>query len=95
MGYSQTKFVAEAVIRRAALRSPPGHSNISIIKPGLVIGTAQEGVANIDDYLWRLTAANIAIGAFDGAPAHEWLHLSDATTFARLVVDTAVNLGLD
>ncbi|RAO66311.1 uncharacterized protein BHQ10_002323 [Talaromyces amestolkiae] len=95
IGYSQTKFVAEAVIRRAALRTSPDCSNISIIKPGLVIGTAQEGVANIDDYLWRLTAANIAIGAFDSAQAREWLHLSDVTTLARLVVETAIDPGLD
>lgn len=50
LGYSQTKFVAEAVVKQTALRHVSG--DIAIISPGFVIGASTEGVANADDYVW-------------------------------------------
>ncbi|KAF5524997.1 Nonribosomal peptide synthase atnA [Colletotrichum aenigma] len=63
MGYSQSKFVAEVLVKRAAERCSPGERNIAVFRPGLIIGTPTEGVANTDDYIWRLTAASIYLGA--------------------------------
>lgn len=89
LGYSQTKFVSEVITKRAAYRCPPGLCNISIIKPGLIIGTLTEGIANKDDYVWRLTAACIGIGAYNEKYSNEWLVLSDASSLASLVIDSA------
>ncbi|ODA81663.1 hypothetical protein RJ55_00165 [Drechmeria coniospora] len=88
VGYSQTKFVSEAVVRRAAQRcaSFPGPNRFSIVIPGLVIGTPTEGVANIDDYIWRLAATCIRVGAYNASQADAWVCLSDATTMAATII---------
>ncbi|KAI8189504.1 Nonribosomal peptide synthase atnA [Colletotrichum sp. SAR 10_76] len=89
MGYSQSKFVAEVLVKRAAERCPPGERNIAVFRPGLIIGTPTEGVANTDDYIWRLTAASIDVGAYNCDDDSAWLHLSDAATTAEAAVCTA------
>ncbi|KAF5509992.1 Nonribosomal peptide synthase atnA [Colletotrichum siamense] len=89
MGYSQSKFVAEVLVKRAAERCPPGGRNIAVFRPGLIIGTPTEGVANTDDYIWRLTAASIGVGAYNCDDDSAWLHLSDAATTAEAAVCTA------
>ncbi|KZL82538.1 amino acid adenylation domain-containing protein [Colletotrichum incanum] len=91
MGYSQTKFVAEVLVKRAAERCPPTGRNIAVFRPGLIIGTPTEGVANLDDYIWRLTAANIEIGAYNADDDDAWLHVSDAATTAAAAIHTAFN----
>jgi thioester reductase-like protein len=48
IGYSQTKFVSEVVVKRASCHCERGYSNLAVVKPGLVIGTPHEGTANID-----------------------------------------------
>ncbi|KAI9701812.1 MAG: hypothetical protein M1836_001156 [Candelina mexicana] len=78
-GYSQTKFAAETLVRRAASRSPAGLNQFAVVSPGLVIGTPTEGVANADDWIWRLAAACIRIP------------LSDATATANIIVNTALD----
>ncbi|THC87574.1 hypothetical protein EYZ11_012978 [Aspergillus tanneri] len=88
-GYSQTKFVAEAVVKRAARRSV-SISRSTVVSPGLVIGTPTEGVTNADDYIWRLTAACIRVGAYNANEADAWLSLSDVATTATTVVDAGL-----
>ncbi|KAK1622516.1 amino acid adenylation domain-containing protein [Colletotrichum phormii] len=91
MGYSQTKFVAEVLAKRAAERCPIDQRNIGVFRPGLIIGTPAEGVANMDDYIWRLTAANINMGIYNADEEQAWLHLSDAATTSVAVIRTAFN----
>ncbi|WDK10222.1 amino acid adenylation domain-containing protein [Colletotrichum graminicola] len=91
IGYSQTKFVAEVLTRRAAERCPSTGRNIAVFRPGLIIGTPTEGVANLDDYIWRLTSANINIGAYNDSDEDAWLHVSDAATTAAATIQTALN----
>ncbi|KAL0783337.1 hypothetical protein CaCOL14_001243 [Colletotrichum acutatum] len=91
MGYSQTKFVAEVLVKRAAERCPVSQRNIGVFRPGLIIGTPAEGVANLDDYIWRLTAANIEMGIYNTDEEQAWLHLSDAATTSEGAIRTALN----
>jgi len=90
IGYNQTKFVSEVVVRRAARRCEPGHCNLAVVKPGLVIGTPYEGIANTDDFIWRLAAACTSIGAYNDDDADTCLYLSDASTTASIVIDAAL-----
>ncbi|PHH70627.1 hypothetical protein CDD80_5882 [Ophiocordyceps camponoti-rufipedis] len=87
--YSQTKFVAEALVRRAAVRRPPDRRH-AVVSPGFVIGTPTEGVANADDFLWRLAAACIRTGAYNEDEASAWIPLSDAASAAGAMVKAAV-----
>ncbi|KAK2028470.1 amino acid adenylation domain-containing protein [Colletotrichum zoysiae] len=91
IGYSQTKFVAEVLVRRAAERCFSTARNISVFRPGLIIGTPTEGVANLDDYIWRLTSASINIGAYNNGDENAWLHVSDAATTAAAAIQAALN----
>jgi amino acid adenylation domain-containing protein/thioester reductase-like protein len=92
LGYSQTKFVAEAVVKRAALRTSWVHARrVSVVSPGCVIGTPTEGIANADDYIWRLVAASISIGMYNADEADTWVPLTDATTTARVIIRNALS----
>lgn len=92
LGYSQTKFVAEAVVKRAALCTSGVHTRrISVVSPGCVIGTPTEGVANADDYIWRLVAASISVGMYNADEADTWIPLTDAATTARVIIRNALS----
>ncbi|KAJ5782044.1 hypothetical protein N7457_003818 [Penicillium paradoxum] len=87
--YSQTKFVAEVVVRRAARRRLSGSDRLAVMNPGWVIGTPTEGFSNAEDYIWRLVAACIRIGAYNVTEADGWLSITDVTTTATAVIDAA------
>lgn len=72
-GYIQTKFVAESIINEVARRLPEGQNRISTIKPGRIIGTAGKGIANLDDYLWRVVATSIALGVHPEDSHDSWM----------------------
>ncbi|GLB04474.1 nonribosomal peptide synthase [Aspergillus tubingensis] len=99
--YSQTKLVAEVVVRRAATRkslgssipTPPG--NICVINPGWIIGTPTEGYSNTTDYIWRLVATCIRLGVYNAEDAEGWLSISDATTTAEAVLEAALSTSSD
>ncbi|KAK3944863.1 hypothetical protein QBC46DRAFT_445730 [Diplogelasinospora grovesii] len=91
VGYSQTKFVAEALVKRAALRCCCCcRRRLAITRPGLVIGTPTEGVANADDYIWRLAAACIRAGTCNADEADAWVYLSDAAAMAAAIINAAL-----
>jgi thioester reductase-like protein len=68
-GYSQSKLVSELLIKKyAELRSQSQargdcHQGIAIVKPGYIIGTSEYGIANQNDFIWRLVAACVDINA--------------------------------
>ena len=90
-GYSQTKFVSEALVRRAALRSPKGSDKFAVVSPGLVIGTPSEGVANADDWIWRLAGACIRVGMYNANNSDAWIPISDAAITATTIIDRALS----
>lgn len=91
VAYSQTKFVSEALVSRAAHRSLSAAKNLAVVSPGYVVGTPNEGVANADDYIWRLVATCIRVGAYNTDEADTWLPLADATTTAAAITSSALN----
>ncbi|GCB24116.1 nonribosomal peptide synthetase 12 [Aspergillus awamori] len=99
--YSQTKFISEVVIRRAATRSvpgaltPAGTDNIAVINPGWVIGTPTEGYSNTTDYIWRLVATCVKLGVYNAEDAEGWLSISDATTTADAILEATFSTRSD
>ncbi|EHL02116.1 putative L-aminoadipate-semialdehyde dehydrogenase large subunit [Glarea lozoyensis 74030] len=69
IAYSQTKFVSEALIKRAAGRDACASRRLAVVSPGYVVGTPTEGIGNADDYVWRLVAACIRVGAYNADEA--------------------------
>ena len=84
-GYSQTKFVAEMLVKHFSQRQVE-RSNISVIKPGLIIGTIQEGIANVDDFIWRLAAGAARIKRYPKEATDSWLSVSSGERVAEVIL---------
>lgn len=87
-GYSQSKFVAELLVKHFAQQRTKTGQHVSIIKPGLIIGTTNEGIANIDDFIWRLAAGAVSIKSYPEPDAGDWLYVSSAERIARVLIDS-------
>jgi amino acid adenylation domain-containing protein/thioester reductase-like protein len=85
-GYSQTKFVSEMLVNQFMQRSSKG-DRVAILKPDLIIGTAQEGIANVDDFLWRYVAASVSINAYPEPDQDDWLWVSSASYIAARAIE--------
>ncbi|KAF5876046.1 putative hc-toxin synthetase protein [Botrytis fragariae] len=86
-GYSQTKFVSE--LMRATSFAKGNH--VSIVKPGLIVGTIREGVANTTDFLWRYVAGAISVGAYPIPDKNDWLTVAHADFVANSTINALVN----
>lgn len=88
-GYSQTKFVSEQIVRNCAsdsISSPFQNKTIHIVKPGYIVGSTSSGMANTTDFIWRLVAGCIDIGAYNADEANHWLFVADVDRVASAVV---------
>ncbi|KAI9720221.1 MAG: putative NRPS-like protein biosynthetic cluster [Candelaria pacifica] len=81
-GYRQTKAVSEMLVRSMASATESASRRFSWIKPGFIVGSQEDGVANVDDFLWRLAASVVRLGAYDSHEATGWIYVAsvDATT---------------
>ncbi|OMH86385.1 L-aminoadipate-semialdehyde dehydrogenase [Zancudomyces culisetae] len=61
-GYGQSKWVSEKLLFYA--RNHMGYQNISIVRPGYIIGDSRSGVTNTDDFIWRLVKGCIQLGKY-------------------------------
>ncbi|KAI9511271.1 alpha-aminoadipate reductase Lys1p [Russula earlei] len=57
-GYGQSKWVSEKLLFEAGKRGLCGY----IVRPGYVVGDADTGVTNTDDFIWRLAKGCIQLG---------------------------------
>jgi amino acid adenylation domain-containing protein/thioester reductase-like protein len=76
-GYDQTKYVSERLVTAAAGQSHKPSTAFSVIKPGRIIGDVYTGVANADDFLWRVVMGAVRLGARPIDPEAAWLSVSD------------------
>lgn len=58
VGYFQTKYVAEAVVRLARDRGIP----VTIHRIGLIVGDSRTGASNVDDFVARMLIGSIQAG---------------------------------
>ena len=86
-GYAQSKFLSELVVKKYAQEMASHQQRISIIKPGYIIGTPEEGIANIDDFIWRLTASCVDIKGYNAMDSNSWLFISDVDRVAAAVCE--------
>ena len=86
-GYAQSKFLSELIVKRYAQEMASPQQRISIIKPGYIIGTPEEGIANVDDFIWRLTASCVDIKGYNAMDANSWLFISDVDRVAVATSD--------
>ena len=75
-GYMQSKFVCEQVIRDCAAHPAFETKKLRVVKPGYIIGSRSNGIANPKDFIWRLVAGCLEIGAYNGDEASHWLYIA-------------------
>lgn len=90
-GYVQTKYISEILLQDLASQLAECKGRISAVRPGFIIGTIDESVANLDDFLWRLVAGAIRIGAYPGESDNSWLYASDGGRVAQIVIDAVLS----
>ncbi|KAF6826550.1 non-ribosomal peptide synthetase [Colletotrichum plurivorum] len=95
--YSQTKFVAEILVARYAERlSQAGYGPlVSIVKPGLIMGSSADGVSNTDDFLWRVTASALEVGVYCGDEGDLWLAAAGVDLVAQIVLQSCFSRDAD
>lgn len=86
-GYVQTKFVCECVIQNALENLPTKHNRFSILKPGRIIGSQNNRVANVDDLIWRVVSGAAAIRTFPVEPTENWMYIGDVSSVASTVLN--------
>jgi thioester reductase-like protein len=57
------------------------------MKPGFIIGNLTTGIANIDDFLWRIVAGCVTMGYFPEEPIESSALLSSLDGLAANTVD--------
>ncbi|KAK2044689.1 non-ribosomal peptide synthetase [Colletotrichum somersetense] len=94
--YSQTKFVAEILVSRYAerLKQAGYGSLVSIVKPGLIMGSSSDGISNTDDFLWRVTASSLEIGLYNNDEHDFWLAAAGVDLVAKKVLDSCFHCGV-
>ncbi|GLA77602.1 hypothetical protein AtubIFM55763_009792 [Aspergillus tubingensis] len=60
LGYGQSQWSAEAMVRRMQEKGPP----IAIYRPGFIIGDSVTGASNPDDFITRWIVGCIEMGTF-------------------------------
>nr|POF18032.1 nonribosomal peptide synthetase dtxs1 [Quercus suber] len=85
-GYSQTKFLSEALVQECTTRLPPSQNLLSIVKPGFIIGSPEDGVANTDDLVWRIVAGSARIRMYPTEAEH-WMSISDVDAIVSTILD--------
>ncbi|KAI8225576.1 Nonribosomal peptide synthetase 1 [Colletotrichum sp. SAR 10_96] len=90
--YSQTKFVSEILVARFSQRlAQAGHGSlVSIVKPGLIMGSSSDGISNTDDFLWRVTASALDIGLRVNEDPGSWIAAAGVDLVAEIILNSCL-----
>lgn len=88
-GYSQSKFASDILVDRCVPRALAGQ-RINMVKPGIIIGTATEGISNTDDYIWRLVAGACEAGAYVDGEQDAVICLAGADHVAERIIHSCL-----
>ena len=87
-GYDQSKFIAESLVRKCMDHAAFEAKCLRIIRPGYIIGAPRNGIANQTDFIWRLIAGCVEIGAYDEDEESHWLYISDVERVSEVVTNS-------
>ncbi|KAF5261826.1 hypothetical protein FOXYS1_7471 [Fusarium oxysporum] len=95
-GYSQTKFLSEMLVRSHGQRLRRHSAEFPtpvVIQPGLIVGDADYGVSNLDDFLWRVVYSAVRVGAYNVDESNDpnaWLLVAGSDQIATSAVDACM-----
>ena len=85
-GYTQTKVVSEQIVQDAVAFEPFRTKRLHTVKPGYIMGSSHNGISNQSDFIWRLVAGCIEIGAYNLDEQAHWLFIADVDRVGHAVV---------
>ncbi|KAF5860739.1 hypothetical protein ETB97_001180 [Aspergillus alliaceus] len=91
VGYAQSKWISEVMVRRARDRGLP----TAIYRPGFTIGDSRNGAGNPDDFFARLMVGSIQLGAFPILPNQrmEYVTIDYVVNATLHIASRTENLG--
>ncbi|KAJ5158316.1 Male sterility NAD-binding [Penicillium coprophilum] len=91
-GYSQSKFMSELVIKEFQRDSVCKHIHTNIIRPGWIIGSTENGMANISDYVWRVVGSAVSCGLYNSEEdSNSWIFISPVNLVAGLITSQTLD----
>lgn len=92
-GYSQTKLLGQTLVQHCARASREKKLGLemSVVKPGFIIGAPDRGVANTSDYLWRFLASAVELGVYDSSTEDAWIAVSTLPIIAHAIADQVLS----
>ena len=84
-GYTQTKRVSEEVVKNCASHPAFSDKSVSVVKPGYIIGSAENAFPNPNDFLWKLVASCLHAQAFNSSETDHWAFVAPIDRVATLV----------
>ncbi|RSL43531.1 hypothetical protein CEP54_015049 [Fusarium duplospermum] len=85
--YDQTKFLSEALVKRAQLIGTSASDQMLIFKSGFIIGSTGDGRTQTGDALWRMVKACIQAGSYSQDDAQKWIPVAGVDSVASMLVD--------
>ncbi|KAI1085426.1 putative nonribosomal peptide synthase [Whalleya microplaca] len=87
-GYGRSKVVSELIVKRFAEQQDSKAQHVRVIKPGFIIGDSERGVANQNDFIWRLIAASIEIGCYNDDDIESWIFVADVSRVSQIILQS-------
>ncbi|KAL8742688.1 MAG: hypothetical protein Q9190_004870 [Brigantiaea leucoxantha] len=85
-GYAQTKHVSETLVWECARHPSFQNKGMNIVKPGYIIGSGGNGITKESDFIWRLVAGCVDIGAYNAEEATHWVFMTSVDHVASRVI---------
>jgi amino acid adenylation domain-containing protein/thioester reductase-like protein len=91
-GYSQSKFMSELAIKEFQQDSACKHIHMNIIRPGWIIGSTDNGMANVSDYVWRVVGSAVSCGLYNSEEdSNSWIFVSPVNLVAGLITSQTLD----
>lgn len=90
-GYSETKYLSQMLVEQPSSASACKTLERITVKPNYIIGSARDGMANVDDYLWRVVASCVEIHGYNEGDDDRWLYIADVEHVATQITSYVHN----
>ncbi|KAL4892495.1 hypothetical protein BDV59DRAFT_208252 [Aspergillus ambiguus] len=98
-GYDQTKFLSRLILEDYnAHLNKIGNATMHrarIIQPGFIVGTTKEGIAQTEDFLWRLAYTILEIGTVSEKLREAYIPVAGVDQISSLVVQSILSGAMD
>lgn len=88
--YVRSKYMSERMVLAMAEHDTQAHGKFAVVKPAWIIGDAETGAANADDFLWRYVRTCVSLRAYPKEASSAWLAIAEVSTVSHEILRQAV-----